>query len=66
MNSPARFSPIYDQCEALTCDRRDAVVTHAATNVMEGWWEVSLDDRTQAIHDEEETISQDQCGHVSR
>jgi hypothetical protein len=63
MSSPARIPRIYDVHDTQTCDRRDGVVLQAITNVtdhqpVEGWWDASPGDRTQAIYDEIRRLDQ--------
>ena len=63
MSSPARISRIYDVPDAQTRDERDVVVLQAITNVtdrqpVDGWWNASPGDRTQAIYDEIRRLDQ--------
>ena len=63
MSSPARISRIYDVRDLQTRDERDAVVLQAIINVtdrhpVDGWWDASPGDRTQAIYDEIRRLDQ--------
>ena len=63
MSSPARISRIYDVRDVQTRDERDVVVLQAITNVtdrhpVDGWWDASPGDRTQAIYDEIRRLDQ--------
>jgi hypothetical protein len=62
MSSPARISRIY-LGDTQTRDERDSVVLQAITNVtdrqpVDGWWDASPGDRTQAIYDEIRRLDQ--------
>jgi hypothetical protein len=63
MSSPARISRIYNLGDTPTRDERDGVVLQAITNVadrqpVDGWWDASPGDRTQAIYDEIRRLDQ--------
>ena len=63
MSSPARISRIYDVRDVETRDERDAVVLQAIMTVtdrhpVDGWWDASPGDRTQAIYDEIRRLDQ--------
>jgi hypothetical protein len=63
MSSPARISRIYALRDPQTGDQRDVVVLQAITNVtdrppVDGWWDASPGDRTQAIYDEIRRLDQ--------
>ena len=70
MSSPARISRIYNIPDALARDERDGVVLQAITNVtdrqpVDGWWNASPGDRTQAIYDEIRRLDQARANGAS-
>ena len=70
MSSPTRISRIYDLRDPQTRDQRDAVVLQAITNVtdrqrVDGWWDASPGDRTQANYDEIRRLDQARANAAS-
>jgi hypothetical protein len=70
MSSPARIPRIYDVRDVLSRDERDGVVLQAITNVtdrqpVDGWWDASPGDRTQAIYDEIRRLDQARANAAS-
>jgi hypothetical protein len=70
MSSPARISRIYNIPDAQARDVRDGVVLQAITNVtdrqpVDGWWNASPGDRTQAIYDEIRRLDQARANGAS-
>jgi hypothetical protein len=70
MSSPARISRVYDVRNVQTHGERDAVVLQAITNVtdrrrVDGWWDASPGDRTQAIYDEIRRLDQARANGAS-
>jgi hypothetical protein len=63
MSSPARTPRMYDLRDPQTRDQRDVVVLQAIMNVtnchpVDGWWDASPGDRTQAIYNEIRRLDQ--------